>query len=435
MPDRSHRPPLAIGSRSGGSRAGDARRQGPPRDGGLEELQGRLREELTAGTEPLTAARIAEAVRGSGVALGAETTRRLVGSLRDELVGMGPLQRFVDSPGVTDVLVDGRRRVWVDGVEGLADTGVRLDSEEQARGLARRLISLSGGRLDEGHPCADGRLGPCRIHAVIPPVAVEGTLISVRISRAAQAGLDDLARQWHGPRIWLELIRGIVGARLNVLISGATGSGKTSLLAAMLGEAPPQERILIVEDTAEMVPDHPHVVHLQGRAGNVEGAGRIEMGDLVRQTLRMRPDRLIVGECRGAELRDFLAAMNTGHHGAAGAVHANSPDAVPARLAAMGALAGMPPEAVALQVAAALDVVVHVERRGGRRMPVAASVVRQRQGRLHMEPALSMEGPLPGAGEVRQGPAWEELAARSGAAGSLHGTRQPRSDDAAQGSR
>ncbi|MDZ5077074.1 TadA family conjugal transfer-associated ATPase [Nesterenkonia sp. HG001] len=384
-----------------------AERLGVLRDD-VDEVLSRLREELTAGTEPLTAARIAEAVRTSGRALGAETTRRLVTSLRDELVGLGPLQRFVDQPDVTDVLVDGRRRIWIDGTGGLTDTGVRLESEEQARGLARRLISLSGGRLDEGHPCADGRLGPCRIHAVVPPVAVEGTLISVRVARGAQAGLEDLARQWAARDQWLALIRGIVEKRMNVLISGATGSGKTSLLAAMLGTCPSGERIIVVEDTTEMLPDHPHVVHLQGRAGNVEGAGRIEMGELVRQTLRMRPDRLIVGECRGAELRDFLAAMNTGHQGAAGTVHANSPEAVPARLAAMGALAGMAPESVALQAAAALDVVIHVERRGGRRMPVAASVVRHREGRLHMEPALVDDAVGP------QGPAWEELRVRAG---------------------
>lgn len=385
-----------------------ADRLGRLRDDDADEVLTRLREELTAGTEPLTAARIAEAVRTSGRALGAETTRRLVASLRDELVGMGPLQPFVDQAGVTDVLVDGRRQIWTDGVAGLTGTGVHLDSEEQARSLARRLISLSGGRLDEGHPCADGRLGPCRIHAVVPPVAVEGTLISVRVSRGAQAGLEDLAGQWPARGQWLALIRGIVEQRMNVLISGATGSGKTSLLAAMLGACPPGERIIIVEDTTEMLPDHPHVVHLQGRAGNVEGAGRIEMGELVRQTLRMRPDRLIVGECRGAELRDFLAAMNTGHQGAAGTVHANSPEAVPARLAAMGALAGMAPESVALQAAAAVDVVIHVERRGGRRMPVAASVVRHDEGRVQMVPALVDDPASP------QGPAWEDLAARAG---------------------
>lgn len=368
----------------------------------------RLREELTASTEPITAARIAETVRSCGMALGSETTQQLVRSLRDELVGLGPLQRFVEAPGVTDVLVDPKRRLWIDGAEGLRDTGVRLRDEEQVRGLARRLISASGGRLDEGSPCADGRIGDCRIHAVIPPVAVGGTMISVRVSRSSTASLEDLARQWDGAEQWSALIRGVVDARLNVLISGATGSGKTSLLAAMLARCTAEERLVIVEDTAELRPDHPHAVHLQGRQGNVEGAGRIDMGHLVRQTLRMRPDRLIVGECRGAELRDFLTAMNTGHQGAGGTVHANSPEAVPARLVAMGALAGLTPEAVALQASAAVDLVIHVARRADRRMPVAASLVSHEEGRLTTVPVLRSERD----GPPRRGPGWEVLAPR-----------------------
>ncbi|MDO5493940.1 MAG: TadA family conjugal transfer-associated ATPase [Nesterenkonia sp.] len=368
----------------------------------------RLREELTASTEPITAARIAETVRSCGMALGSETTQQLVRSLRDELVGLGPLQRFVESPGITDVLVDPRRRLWTDGAEGLRDTGVRLRDEEQVRGLARRLISASGGRLDEGSPCADGRLGDCRIHAVIPPVAVGGTMISVRVSRSSSASLEDLAERWEAADLWLDLIAGVVDARLNVLISGATGSGKTSLLAAMLARCAPEERLVIVEDTAELRPDHPHTVHLQGRQGNVEGAGRIEMGHLVRQTLRMRPDRLIVGECRGAELRDFLTAMNTGHQGAGGTVHANSPEGVPARLVAMGALAGLTPEAVALQASAAVDLVVHVARRGDRRMPVAASMVGHDEGRLTTVPVLHRDQ----EGRYCRGPGWEPLSAR-----------------------
>ena len=373
-----------------------------------QEMLSRLRDDLTASSEPITAARIAGSLRTSGLALGSDTTRRLVTTLRDELVGMGPLQVFVEQPGVTDVLVDGRRRVWTDGAQGLIDTGRRLESEDQVRGLARRLIALSGGRLDEGHPCADGRWGDCRIHAVIPPVAVGGTMISVRVARGAESSLEDLAGQWDHASEWLELVRGVVSSRMNVLISGATGSGKTSLLAAMLSECPDGERIVVVEDTTEMLPEHPHVVHLQGRPGNVEGAGRVGMGHLVRETLRMRPDRLIVGECRGEELRDFLAAMNTGHQGAAGTVHANSAESVPARLAAMGALAGMSPESVALQAAAALDVVIHVERTGARRMPVAASTVHHRDGRLQMTPALRR------GAHQRRGPGWAELTRRAG---------------------
>ncbi|GAB3180244.1 TadA family conjugal transfer-associated ATPase [Nesterenkonia halophila] len=363
-----------------------------------------LREALAAGDEPITAARIAEQVRRAGLALGAATTRRLVGRLRDELVGLGPLQRYVDEPGVTDVLVDGRARIWTDGADGLRRRAAALEGEEQARSLARRLIALSGGRLDEGRPCADGRLGDCRIHAVIPPVAVEGTMLSVRVARGAVARMEDLAADWSHREDWLRLIRAVVRRRLNCLISGGTGAGKTALLAAMLAECPADERLVIVEDSAELHPEHPHVVHLQTRRGNAEGAGAVEMGQLVRQTLRMRPDRLIVGECRGAELRDFLAAMNTGHRGAGGTVHANSPEAVPARLEAMGALAEMPPQTVAMQAAAALDLVIHVERRGPHRRPAAASQVVWADGKLGMTPVLRQDGEV-----LRRGPGWQKL--------------------------
>lgn len=377
----------------------------------MDELQS-LREELAASSEPLTAARIAEAVRSSGLALGSGTTQQLVRSLRDELVGLGPLQQFVDQEGVTDVLVGVRGRIYTDGTAGLQSTEVQVGSEEQVRGLARRLIAMSGGRLDEGHPCADGRIGDCRIHAVIPPVAVEGTMISVRVSRSSVTSVAELSRQWAQPELWVPAVRGIIAGRMNWLISGATGSGKTSLLAGMLGECRAEERIVVVEDTTELHPDHPHVLHLQGRQGNVEGAGRVDMGRLVRETLRMRPDRLMVGECRGAELRDFLTAMNTGHQGAGGTVHANSPESVPARLVAMGALAGLSPETVSLQAAAALDVVVHVERVAGARMPVAVSAVSYAEGRLVMEPVLIQD-----QGRMRRGPGWGAFASRAGLQG------------------
>lgn len=374
-----------------------------------EQRMAALRDTLTSGAHAVTTARIAEAVRAEGLALGSATAAQVVKSLRDELVGLGPLQQFAEAPSVTDVLLDGQGSIWTDGEAGLCRREVSVEGEDQRRALARRLIAMSGGRLDEGHPCADGRIGPYRIHAVIPPIAVEGTVISVRVSRGSSAELTELAQQWDDPPRWLQAIHSMVNGSLNCLISGATGSGKTSLLTAMIAAAPETERIIVVEDTTEILPSHPHVVHLQGRQGNVEGAGRVEMGALVRQTLRMRPDRLIVGECRGAELRDFLAAMNTGHQGAIGTVHANSAAAVPARLVAMGALAGMSPEAVGVQAAAALDAVIHVERRAGRRMPVGLSWVTYRDERLHLENALSMHDHRAVEGPGWHQPWWQEM--------------------------
>lgn len=363
-----------------------------------------VRERLTSTAEPVTAERIAEAVRAEGLALGSGTTAQLIKSLRDELVGLGPLQQFVETEGVTDVILDGSGRIWTDGPAGLIDTGARISSEEQARTLARRLISLAGGRLDEGHPFADGRIGQCRVHAVIPPIAVEGTMISLRVARRSTADLAQLSAQWVGADQWLRVLKELVRRRRNFLVSGATGSGKTALLSAMLSQVPAAERIVIVEDTTELNPAHPHAMRLQGRSGNVEGAGRVEMGQLVRESLRMRPDRLIVGECRGAELRDFLTAMNTGHAGTGGTVHANSADAVPARLIAMGALAGLTPETVAVQAAAAVDTVIHMQRRGGLRMPVAVSILNYDDARLMMLPALTTQ-----RNELERGPAWQEL--------------------------
>ena len=360
----------------------------------------RVREELRRSAGPVSVGMIAEAVRASGLALGTGTTAQLVKSLRDELMGLGPFQPFADETGTTDVLLDPDGWVWTDGAGGLKRREVQL-TDDEARGLARRLIAMAGGRLDEGQPCADGRIEHYRIHAVLPPVSGGGPLVSIRVAGEASAELQQLALQWQDAGVWLRAIRAMVHGRANYLISGATGSGKTSLLSAMLADCAPGERILVVEDTTEVRPSHPHIVHLQARAGNVEGAGRINIGQLVRETLRMRPDRLIVGECRGAELRDFLTAMNTGHQGAGGTVHANSPEAIPARLIAMGALAGLDPHAVSLQAAAALDAVIHVERRNGHRMPVALSLLSYEQGGLALKAVLKNEG-----GELHHGDAY-----------------------------
>ena len=397
---------------AGGAVRSSARKLGSQYSAHVE----RVRDELRRSAGPVNVAMIAEAVRASGLALGAGTTAQLVKSLRDELMGLGPFQPFVEEDGVTDVLLDPLGWMWTDGAEGLRRRDVQVD-EHQARGLARRLIAMAGGRLDEGQPCADGRIDRYRIHAVLPPVSGGGPLVSIRVAGESSADLRQLARQWEDASLWLGVIRAMVHGRANYLISGATGSGKTSLLSAMLADCAPGERILVVEDTTEVRPSHPHIVHLQARAGNVEGAGRIDIGQLVRETLRMRPDRLIVGECRGAELRDFLTAMNTGHQGAGGTVHANSPAAVPARLVAMGALAGLDPQAVSLQAAAALDAVIHVERRNGRRMPVALSLLSYEQGGLTLKTVLENDGsglrrgvaypafctafPIAGIGEVR----------------------------------
>jgi pilus assembly protein CpaF len=228
------------------------------------------------------------------------------------------------------------------------------------------------------------RLGDgLRVHVVLPPVSRGGTLISVRIPASRQLGLEQLEAGGFFATGEAGRIRQLVARRANLLVTGAGGSGKTTFLAALLGAAPAHERIVVLEDVAELRIEHPHVVSLEARQANLEGAGGIGLERLVREALRMRPDRLVVGECRGAELRELLAALNTGHDGGAGTLHANSLADVPARLEALGALAGMSSEAVARQAVSALDVVLHVERTpDGRRLAAVGELALDRRGRL-----------------------------------------------------
>ena len=264
--------------------------------------------------------------------------------------GFGPLTRLLEDPRATDVVANGTGGVWVDRGSGFERAVMDL-AEPELRRLAVSLVALGGRHVDEASPCVDVRLeGGIRIHVVLPPVATAGTLISIRIPAVGRIGVDD------------ERLRALVAGRANLLISGATGSGKTTLLSALLSLADPRERIVTIEDVAELRPDHPHVVALEARQANLEGAGEVGLARLLREALRMRPDRLVLGECRGAEIRELLSALNTGHDGGAGTLHANSLADVPARLEALGALAGLSPEAVARQAASAIGAVVHLSR-------------------------------------------------------------------------
>lgn len=332
----------------------------------------------TAGPREIPAELLAESVRrhgaGQGSAAGPGQTAMQMRALADELTGLGPLAPLARRPGTTDLLVDGAGAVWSDGTDGLIREPLTLTADE-ARQLAVRLLTQGGRRLDAAQPFADAQIGGARVHAVLPPVAEGGVQLSIRLPAARTVRLQEISADWPHAQEWLEVLRHLVEARANVLISGATGSGKTTLLTAVLSEVGHAERILTVEDTRELRPDHPHVVALQARPANAEGSGEITLSDLVRQALRMRPDRLVVGECRGAEVAEFLAAMNTGHRGAWGTLHANSAQDVPARLSAMGALAGLSPQALALQAVSAVDAVVHVERTPTGRRPVALALV------------------------------------------------------------
>ncbi|MBI8999615.1 TadA family conjugal transfer-associated ATPase [Corynebacterium sp. CCM 9185] len=296
--------------------------------------------------------------------------------LRHESTGAGPLEHLLALDGVTDVVVNGPDAVWFDTGDGLhrADAAA-FASDGDVRRLATRLAALCGGRLDDAHPFVDGRMCRAdgtvvRVHALLSPPAENGTCISLRVLRQATLGLDALAARGTMPQEITDLLRHIIRSRRSLLVVGGTGSGKTTLLAALLAEISHRERIVCIEDTAELHPAHPHVVTLVARRANAEGAGEITMSDLLRQALRMRPDRIVVGEIRGAEVVDLLTALNTGHDGGAGTVHANSLSEVPARLEALGALGGLHRTALHSQVAAAIRVVVSMRRSsdGGRRI-------------------------------------------------------------------
>lgn len=323
----------------------------------------RVRSRLLAVDGDATPSRVAAALRDEGLVLGDDAVLDMVRRLRQELVGAGPLEPLLSEPHVTDVLVNGPESIWIDRGRGLERVEARFDSESDLRRLAQRLAASAGRRLDDSVPHVDARLASgVRLHAVIPPVAVDGTLISLRIPSHHSYSLDDLAARGSMDGHVTSLLRAVVRRRLAMLISGGTGSGKTTVLSALLGEVPMNERIVIVEDSTELSPQHPHAVRLQSRVPNVEGAGQVTSRDLVRQALRMRPDRLIVGEVRGSEVVDLLAAMNTGHEGGAGTLHANSPGDVPARLEALGLMAGIDRLAVHALIHAGVHVLIHVGR-------------------------------------------------------------------------
>ncbi|MGC4762045.1 TadA family conjugal transfer-associated ATPase [Micromonospora sp. DT46] len=329
-----------------------------------DSLAARVRQRMAAAATPVTAAAIVSAVRAEPTAavLGDTAVLRMADQVHDDLVGAGPLAPLLADPEVTDVLVNGVR-VWVDRGRGLHQVAVPIGTVDDVRRLAQRLAASAGRRLDDGSPYADARLPDgTRLHAVLPPVATDGPYLSLRTFRQRPFTLDELVSRGTVPRPVAPVLSAVVAARLAYLVTGGTGSGKTTLLNTLLGLVPATERIVLVEDAAELHPRHPHVVGLQARTANVEGSGAVGLTDLVRQALRMRPDRLVVGECRGGEVVDLLAALNTGHDGGAGTLHANAPSDVPARLEALGMLGGLPRPALHAQVAAALQVLLQVRR-------------------------------------------------------------------------
>lgn len=324
----------------------------------------RVRTRLASLDEPAGRARVAQLVRiEAGALIDDADLLDLIRAAEDELVGAGPLEPLLRRPGATDVLVNAPDQVWVDTPDGLVRSEVRFADAAAVGRLAQRLAAMAGRRLDDATPWVDATLPDgSRLHAVLPPIAAGCPYISLRVLGRRRFSFAELVDGGTIPRPAAVALEALIADRRSFLVTGGTGSGKTTLLGALLSLVPHDERLVLVEDAPELSPVHPHVVRLLARSANVEGAGAVTLRDLVRQALRMRPDRVVVGEVRGAEVADLLCALNTGHDGGCGTVHANSPAEVPARLEALGAMGGLDRAGVHSQMAAGLDAVVHVAR-------------------------------------------------------------------------
>lgn len=369
-----------------------------------------VRRRLAAASGELTPHRVAEALRASGAPVGDATVLAVHDLLRQDVHGAGPLEPLLRTSDVTDVLVNGPDDVWVDRGRGLERADVRFADDAAVRRLAQRLAASGGRRLDDATPHADVRLRDgTRFHAVLAPVARPGTVISLRVARTRVWTLEELVEAQALPPAGAILLEEVVAARCAFLVTGGTGSGKTSVLSALLSLVGRAERVVLVEDASELRPEHPHVVALEARPPNIEGVGEITVRTLVRQALRMRPDRLVVGEVRGAEVVELLAALNTGHAGGCGTLHANSAADVPARIEALALAAGLPREAAHSQLAAALDVVIHLGRGADGRRCVREIAVPERDaaGLVVMRTAATFD-----AERVVRGPAASRLATR-----------------------
>lgn len=310
-----------------------------------------------------------------------------------EFHGLGPLEEVMSLPGLTDVLVNRFDEIWIDRGFGMERTSIKWNSEIELRNFASRLAGLSNHRLDENHPFVDLLLpSGARFHALIPPLATSGTKVSIRIPKSETRSMQDLIAKEMFDESCAKILQRIIEKKISFVISGGTGTGKTTLLAALLGLISPDQRIVIVEDSSELAISHPHVVSLQSRIANVEGIGEVTMQTLVRQSLRMRPDRLIVGEVRGHEVVDFLNALNTGHMGSATTIHANSAESVPTRIEALGLMAGLPREAIHAQLLNAIQVVIELRRElNGPRKLSKISVLTNVNGFVTAVPAFVSE--------------------------------------------
>jgi pilus assembly protein CpaF len=333
-----------------------------------ERLVERRRHEAAAGRVEETDLAIAarELVAGEAAILPAALREEVAARIVRDSVGLGPLEDLLADPAVEEVLVNGPGTVYVERCGLLEPTGVRFADEEELRNTIERILAPLGRRVDELSPMVDARLADgSRVNVVVPPLAVDGPAVSIRRFGAERPDVEELVARGSLSPAQRDLLAAAVTERRSVLVSGGTGSGKTTLLNALSGFVSPRERVVTIEDAAELRLRQPHVVRLESRPAGVEGRGEVTIRDLLRNALRMRPDRIVIGEVRGAEALDLLTALNTGHDGALSTLHANSPADALGRLETLALMAGvgLPHEAIAGQVRRGIDLVVQLERR------------------------------------------------------------------------
>ena len=356
-------------------------------------------------------AAVAETLAEDGVALSAAKLAAVVRLIGDELSGLGPLAPLLADPSITDVLVNGPSDVWVERGGTIERTAVRFASPAAVAAMVQRVVAPLGLRVDESRPWVDARLpGGERFHAVLPPLAPDGPVVTIRTFARRRLQLRDLIERGALDAATARLLEAMVAAGIAIAVSGATGTGKTTLLNVLAAAIPVRERVVTIEDVAELRLPGPHVVRLEGRPPNVEGRGEVPLRELVRNALRMRPDRIVVGEVRGPEVLDMLQAANTGHRGLMTTLHAGSPEEVPARLEAMALAApGAGLDVVRRLVAGAIGAVVHLERapadRPIRRVAAVAELVTGNDGRARAIP-LRTAGPTTGLSATGHVPHW-----------------------------
>jgi pilus assembly protein CpaF len=310
--------------------------------------------------------------------------QRLIRRIEDEVLGLGPLEPLLADKTVSDILVNGPRQVYVERRGKLEITDISFNSDAHLLNIIDRIVSAVGRRIDESSPMVDARLKDgSRVNAIIPPLALDGPVLSIRRFAVELLSIDDLIQLGSLTRPLAQVMSAIVKARLNVVVSGGTGAGKTTLLNLMSGFIPDTDRIVTIEDSAELQLQQPHVVRLETRPPNIEGRGAITQRDLVRNSLRMRPDRIVLGEVRGGEALDMLQAMNTGHDGSLTTIHANTPRDALGRIENMVSMTGInfPTKALRAQIASAIDIVIQVERmEDGRRRVVSLQEINGMEG-------------------------------------------------------